>query len=72
MMSVHILDEWEIAQMVNDEIDKVHSIQRRIGMLFYPYKDNKELLKRIDYEFGNLAYIENCIKIYKSSLILDI
>ena len=71
-MSVHILDTWEIAQMVQSEMDKIHSTQRRIGMILYPHRDNTELLNSLEHEYGNLAYIKRCMEIYRSSLIVDI
>ena len=70
-MSFITFTKEDIADMIDEQINKVHSIQLRIGKIYYPYKDDTEMMQLLSEEYGSLEYVQNCVKIYESSMIIN-
>ena len=64
---VRLNDGEEIACLVNDEIDKITNLQRRIGLIAYPFRNDKLFLEAMATEYGNLDYVKQCIKQYEAT-----
>lgn len=70
-MSYIPLTKQDIAELIDEQISKVHLIQLKIGKLFYPYRNDTELMKILSADYGNLDYVKSCVKVYEGSMILD-
>ncbi len=65
------LTKRDIAEMIDEQIMSIQAKQLRIGKIFYPYRDDTELMKILSEDYGNLEYVQSCVRVYEGSLFVD-
>ncbi len=65
------LTKRDIAELIDEQVSKIQAIQMIIGKIFYPYREDMELMKILSEDYGNLEYIQSCVRVYKGSLLIE-